>query len=57
MKIELAEKVQALMNELEDLKYLKHGAYKTMEPECVIERRISTYDRRIAEIKKEIEAL
>ena len=33
MNIELAEKVQSLMNELHELKLMRHGVWKSMLPE------------------------
>lgn len=57
MKIELAEKVQLLMNELHELKSMRHGIYKAMLPEDVVKQRVAEYDNRIAEIEKEIEGL
>lgn len=55
MNIELAEKVQSLMNELDELKSLRHGIWKAMLPEDVVRQKVAEYDNRIAEIEKEIE--
>ena len=57
MNIELAKKVQSLMNELHELKSMRHGIYKAMLPEGVVRQRVAEYDNRIAEIEKEIERL
>lgn len=57
MKIELAERAQSLMNELDELKLLRHGIYKAMLPEDVVRQRVAEYDKRIAEIEKEIDEL
>lgn len=57
MNIELAEKVQSLMNELDELKSLRHGIWKAMLPENVVRQKVAEYDKRIAEIEKEIEQL
>jgi hypothetical protein len=57
MKIELAEKVQLLMEELHELKSLRHGIYKAMLPEDVVAQKVAEYDKRIEEIEKEIEKL
>lgn len=57
MNIELAEKVQSLMNELRELKSLRHGIWKAMLPEDVVRQKVTEYDNRIAEIEKEIESL
>lgn len=57
MKIELAERAQLLMNELDELKQLRHGIYKAMLSEDVVRQRVAEYDKRINEIQKEIEEL
>ncbi len=57
MTIELAEKVQSLMNELDELKSLRHGIYKQCYPVDYRRQRIAEYDKRISVIEKEIKEL
>lgn len=57
MTLQLAEKVQSLMNELHELESLRHGIWKAMLPEDVVRQRVAEYDKRIDEIQKEIEEL
>ena len=57
MNIELAEKVQSLMNELDELKSMRHGVWEAMLPEERVTQLVEEYDNRIVEIKKEIEEL
>ena len=57
MNIELAERVQSLMNELDELKSMRHGVWKAMLPEERVTQLVEEYDNRIVEIKKEIEEL
>lgn len=45
------------MNELDELKSLRHGIWKAMLPENVVRQKVAEYDKRIAEIEKEIEQL
>lgn len=54
MKIELAEYIQGLMNELHELESMRRGIYKAMLPDDVVKQRVKEYDQRIEEIKKEI---
>lgn len=57
MEIYLAEKIQSLMNRLDELKFLKHGLYKNMLSKEIINQKVLEYDKEIAEIEKEIENL
>lgn len=57
MKIELAERIQDLMNKLHELESMRHGIYKAMLPTNAVEERVREYDQRIEEIKKEIDKL
>lgn len=57
MTLELAEKVQSLMNELDEVKSLRHGIFKSYYPKEVIKQKVAEYDKRIDEIQKEIEYL
>lgn len=57
MTLELAEKVQALMNNLKDWKSLLHDIHRRGWPEDVVRQKVAKYNKRIDEIKKEIEEL
>ena len=57
MEIELAEHIQVLMNELQELESMRHGIYKAMLPDDVVKQRVKEYDQRIEAIKKEIDKL
>lgn len=57
MRIELAQRIQYLMNELYELESMRHGIYKAMLPTNVVEERVREYDQRIEEIRKEIDRL
>lgn len=54
MEIGLAEHIQVLMNELQELESMRHGIYKAMLPDDVVKQRVKEYDQRIEAIKKEI---
>ncbi|MCI8997649.1 MAG: hypothetical protein HFJ95_01475 [Muribaculaceae bacterium] len=57
MEIGLAEHIQVLMNELQELESMRHGIYKAMLPDDVVKQRVKEYDQRIEAIKKEIDKL
>lgn len=57
MTLELGEKVQSLMNELQELKSVRQWIHKQCYPVSFVEQKVAEYDKRIAEILKEIEEL
>lgn len=57
MRIELAQRIQCLMNELDELESMRHGIFKAMLPDDIVKQRVKEYNQRINEIKKEIEKI
>lgn len=57
MRIELAQSIQYLMNELDELESMRHGIFKAMLPDDIVKQRVKEYNQRINEIKKEIEKI